>query len=168
MKKLLVIILTLSTLLSCVACNGEDNSGPKEATFTHESGISITLDESFKESEYESYTVCFESENILILVLKEPFTLTDGLEDYTLIKYAGLLREANTKHSPTAISTDDGLTSFEYGYFNKDQNVTYKYYTTAFKGSDAFWTVQFACKAEEYDALKSTFVEYAKTVKVTD
>lgn len=168
MKKLLLIILALSTLLSCVACGGEESSEPKETAFTHSSGISITLDESFKETQYESYTVCFESENILILVLKEPFTLTDGFEDYTLIKYAGLLREANTKHSPTAISTDDGLISFEYGYFNKEENITYKYYTTAFKGGDAFWTVQFACKAEEYDALKSTFIEYAKSVQVTE
>ena len=116
------------------------------------------------EKNYQSYTVCYESANMVIFVLKESFSLMNGLNSYSTLQYAGLLREANSTHSPTAISTEDDLISFEYGYFNKDENITYTYFTTAHKGYDAFWTVQFACKTENFESLKPDMIKYAKSI----
>ncbi len=164
MKKLLLIILTLSAILSCVACgSGEDAVNEQKFTYG-ENEFSITLTDAFIQKDYQSYTVCYEASDMVIFVLKEPFSLMDGLDGYSTLQYAGLLREANSAHSPTAISTEDELISFEYGYFNKDENITYTYFTTAFKGSDAFWTVQFACKSENYETLKSEMIKYAKSI----
>ena len=151
-------------LISCVACGSGENAAA-EQKFTYGNGdFSIMLDESFTEKNYQSYTVCYESANMVIFVLKESFSLMNGLNSYSTLQYAGLLREANSTHSPTAISTEDDLISFEYGYFNKDENITYTYFTTAHKGYDAFWTVQFACKTENFESLKPDMIKYAKSI----
>lgn len=163
MKKLFALLLASLMLVSLVACGGEDS---KEEVFTS-NGMSITLDNSFKESSYEGYTVCFESKTVAIFGLKESFTLLAGLENYTLAQYAELVHNANSSKTPSAITTVDGLTTFEYTFLNTENNVTYKYFTTMFKGDDAFWTIQFSCDAKDYDANKADFIKYAKSIDVT-
>lgn len=151
-------------LLSCVACGSEDST-VNELEFGYGDGdFAITLTEAFAEKSYLAYDVSYESADMVIFVLKEPFSGMNGLDSYTTLQYAGLVREANSVHSPTAVSTENELISFEYGYFDKEENITYTYFTTAFKGYDAFWTVQFACKAENYESLKPEMIKYAKSV----
>ncbi len=163
MKRFISITLVLLMLVSLAACG---NSAPKETEFTHSSNLKITLTEAFKEADYQEYTVCYDSEDIAVFVIKEEFSLKEGFADYSLAEYAELVREANSAHLPTETEIIDGLTTFEYGYFNNDDKITYKYFTTMFKGDDAFWTVQFACNAIDYDNLKTEMIKYAQSVKV--
>ncbi len=165
MKQVFLAFISMIILLSCVAC-GNNNAEPKENTFTHDSGFSITLNDSFKEENYNNYTVSYNSADITVFVLKEEFSLMEGFGDYTVLEYAEMVRESNSKHSPTKIMEDNSLVSFEYGYFNKEENIAYKYFTTLFKGDDAFWLVQFACTADEYETLRPQMIQYAKTVNV--
>ncbi len=166
MKKVFLVFIALIMSFSCVACGNNSDGTPKENTFTHDSGISITLNEAFKEVDYNNYTVAYNSENVTVLVLKEEFSLLEGFGDYTVMQYADMVRESNSKHSPTTVSEDEDLVSFEYGYFNKEVNMAYKYFTTMFKGDDAFWLVQFACEEDKYETLKPEMIKYAKSVNV--
>ena len=44
--------------------------------------------------------------------------------------------------------------------------ITYHYYTCMYKGSDAFWTIQFACNVNEIAQHKSDMIKWADSVRV--
>lgn len=158
MKKLLSLLLVLVTLFSLVAC-GE----PQPKDFTCQ-GMTITLTDAFKENTQGGYTVCYETATVAVFVLKEAFTLQAGLGDKTVEEYAAMVKQSNAARNPSDISTENGLVSMEYSFTNESTGDTYKYFSTMFKGSDAFWLVQFACKEASYDANKSDFIGWAKSV----
>lgn len=162
MKRFIAFLMVALMLVSFAACG----SNAKSTEFTH-SGMTITLTDAFKEASYEGYTVCYDSADVAVFVIKEDFTYLAGLEDYTLAQYAELVHNANSSRTPTAIADVEGLTTFEYSFYNQEEDTTYKYFTTMFKGDDAFWTVQFTCKAENYETLKADLIKYAKSVDVT-
>lgn len=162
MKKLIAILMVALMLASFASCD----FAPKEKTFTN-SGLTITLTDDFSEASYEGYTVCYDSTKVAVFVIKEEFSLLEGLKDYTLQKYAELVHTANSSKLPGNITMVEGLTAFEYTYFNTDDDTTYKYFTTMFKGDDAFWTVQFCCASEKYEEYKADILKYAHSVDVT-
>lgn len=162
MKKIISLFAVLVLLLSLSACS----SAPKEKVFS-KNGLEITLTTDFTENTMEGYTVCYDSSHAAIFALKEDFSLMEGLEDMTLNEYGELARESNSSRSPSSLSTADGITYFEYSFFNESENVTYRYYTTVHKGSDAFWMVQFVCPDSTYATQKPNFVTWAKSVTVS-
>ena len=161
MKKFIALLMAALMLVSFASC-GE----PKEKEFTKE-GLTITLTQSFKEASFEGYTVVYDSTKVAVFVIKESFSLLAGFENYTLKQYADLVHNANSSRNPGAVTEVEGLTTFEYSFLNTDEDQTYKYFTTVFKGDDAFWTIQFCCKAENYNEYKADMIKYAKSVKVT-
>jgi hypothetical protein len=98
--------------------------------------------------------------------LKEAFSLQEGLADLTVDEYAALVHQSNSEKSPTEISKENGLTSFEYSFLNTEENKIYRYFTVMYKGSDAFWTVQLACEESAYEEYKPYMIEWAKSVTV--
>ena len=158
MKKLLSLVLALVLMVALVSC-GE--AQPKAFT---SSGMTITLTTAFKENTQAGYTVCYESSKVAVFILKESFSLQAGVENLTLDEYADLVRQSNASKSPTEIAKQDGFCTMEYNFLNESENQTYSYYCTMFKGTDAFWLVQFACKEGDYASCKDTFVDWAKTV----
>lgn len=159
MKRIISALLVALLMFSFVSCMG--NSAK---TFTS-NGMSITLTNAFKENTYEGYTVCYESKDVAVFVLKEAFSLQEGFDEMSLDDYAELVYAANASKSPSKISKEDGLTFIEYDFHNEEENQTYSYYTVMFKGTDAFWLVQFTSKKEDYDAKRQSFVDWAKTVE---
>ena len=130
-------------------------------TFT-DSGISITLTNEFELKEMEKFTVSYDSKNVAVMVLKEDFSLVDGLESYTLEQYANLLLKTNDRSAK--LKNIEGLTVFEYEYTNPSTENTYKYFSFVYKSDDAFWLVQFATLTELEDEYESKIIEWAKSV----
>ena len=167
MKKLLSSILVLCAVLSLVSCS---ILGPVHSAAPAEfssNGMTITLTEKFRETSYSGYTVCYDSSEAAVFVLKESFSLQAGLKDETLDWYADLVRQNNSSKSPSEIAKADGLVSMEYEFYNAQEDVTYQYYTAMYKGSDAFWLVQFACKKELYNEYRPHFIKWAQSVDVS-
>ncbi len=160
MKKLISVLMSLLLLFCLVSC-GE----PAEEEFSKD-GLTITLTDSFRETHYENYTACYESSSAAVFAIKESFDLLDGLEDYTLEQYAELVKTSNSSKMPSEITNVDELTTFEYSFYNTEEDATFKYFTVVYKGVDAFWTIQFCCDQEDYEILKSEFIKYAKSVNV--
>jgi hypothetical protein len=102
---------------------------------------------------------------MMVIVLKESFSLQAGLDKMTLDEYAKLVRQANTSKSPSEITKHESFQSMEYTFLNEQEKQTYSYFTTMFKGPDAFWMIQFASKEEDYASHKDTFLEFANSVK---
>lgn len=159
MKKILCCLLVVLFLFSLTACGGES---AKEFT---SNGMTVTLTDAFQETNYEGYTVCYESKDVAVFVLKESFSIQEGFGDLSLDDYAELVYAANASKNPSAVAKEDGLTVMEYSFLNQQENQTYSYYSAMFKGTDAFWLVQFACVEDKYEAKRDTFVEWAKTVE---
>ena len=158
MKKVLSLALVLILMLSLVSC------APKSKEFSKE-GMTITLTNSFWEKSVDGYTICYDSRNDAVFVLKEAFSLLDGAEDLTLDEYAEMVRKNNASRSPSEIKKEEGLTIMEYTFLNESNGITYAYLTTMFKTSDAFWLIQFTCEKSDYDTRRASYIEWAKSVK---
>lgn len=128
-------------------------------------GMQITLTNNFSKTSFEGYTVCYVSKDAAVFAIKENFTLTDGVEDYTIEQYSDLVFKNNNVDSSVKLQTNDDLNYFEYERFNPETNNTYNYHAFLYKTSDAFWMIQFATPNEKLESYRPLFLEWAKKVK---
>ena len=133
--------------------NGIDGA-PKDFSA---SGMTVTLTDDFKVTEYDGYEIVCETNKVVMFALKEEFTLLEGLENWSIDKYA---ETANTRN--TEIQHKDGLTFFEY---DAKSDKTYHYFVYAFKTDDAFWLIQFATVKSEAENCREHITNWAKSVK---
>ena len=142
------------------------NRAPAEKTFTSH-GMSITLTDEFKEEQIEGFTASYDSKNKAVFVTKEPFTLLDGFENYTLSQYIDLVIEMNGI-STVKENRDADPPCFEYEYVDPASGVTYRYVSYVYKTGDSFWLVQFSAEKQDAEKLADTFAAWAKTVTFAD
>lgn len=159
MKKITALVLALALIFTFAGCSVKDG---KDKVFTCEE-LSITLNEGYTETQMEGYTACFDSADAAVFVLKEPFSLMVGFEDYTLEQYAELVMQANSTKEPLRADMSD-IPGVKYTYFNTETNTDYTYYAALYKSDNAFWMVQFVSKTEDYPEYEAYFTERAKTV----
>lgn len=158
--------LLLCMLLSFAAC-GTDIRTAEAKTFTCE-GMSVTLTKGFRKKSVSGFTVGYNSGQAGVLALREAFTsITDGAS-MSLEDYAQLVLNNNRQRVSIddGIKQSDGLTYMEY--IATSDNREYSYFVTMFKGSDAFWLVQFFCKSTEYTEYRPYFINWAKTVTFSE
>lgn len=142
-----VVIGVLSGLSSSGILDAADTAPPADKTFSHD-GMSITLTEEFLNTtwavgEDAGYNAVYSDSAVMVLTLKESFSLIPGAEEYTLEEYANLTIEANGML--TTVNTDEnGLMYFTHLYDDPESGDSYYYYDYVFKSGDAFWLVQFA------------------------
>ncbi len=178
MKKIVAVLLVVAALITMVSCNEDknqtdqpqENTTPaeqivKEKSFTS-NGLSITLTEDFVKSSQPGYTVCYDSESVAVIALKESFSLQAGIKDWTLEHYADLVKSSNAAHSPSTPKKVGDRMVMEYTFYNSETKITYHYYTCMYKGSDAFWTIQFVCNVNEIAQHKADMVKWADSVRV--
>lgn len=159
----LVSVLVLSSLIgySIGSCMLSGKTS-KAKTFSS-NGMNITLTDEFKETKVENFTVAYDSKNVAVLALREPFSLVEGFENHTLEQYANLVIKANNL-SGIKPQTADGLTYFEYNFTNPETKDEYTYFSYAYKADDAFWMVQFATLSKNADEYKTQITDWAKLV----
>ena len=161
MKRFLAIALSLILVFSMTSCLKSGFEGA-EKTYTYEN-MSITMSENFREISYTGFDVCYESADVAVFCIKEPFTLAEGIEDLTLDDYAALTLEANAMQNPT-LKDVDGIPVMEYTYYNEGTAITYAYFSALYKSGDAFWVVQFACNEDLYAENEAFLIKWAKSV----
>ena len=191
MKRFLALLILAATLIAMVGCNdskdkkkdeketettsittndtndaeNEEVETAKAKTFKS-NGLTITLTEDFAKSSQPGYTVCYDSESVAVIALKESFSLAAGIKDWTLEYYADLIKSNNAANSPTNPKKVGNYMVMEYTFYNPETKITYHYYTCMYKGSDAFWTIQFACNVNEIAQYKSDMMKWADSVRV--
>lgn len=127
-------------------------------------GLHITLTDDFTATEMEGFTACYSADDAVVLVLKEPFTLADGFENYTVTQYGELVIQKSNYSSQTKLEQQDGLNYFEYRYKNEQNQQEYHYIATLFKSKDAFWLVQFAVPQTGFEEQRPQLMQWAKSV----
>ena len=158
-----IVIGFLVGLLSGIMGAMDEEAQPK--TFTT-GDITITLTDEFEEGTLDGYDAVWESWDMMVVVLQEPFdTLTEVMEDpatATVREFAELHRDSNEKTAP--IETRNGLTRYCYEWENEENGVTYRYYTYLFKSDDSFWMVQFFLDAEDAAEYQDLIPQWAQSV----
>jgi len=167
MKKIFALLLAAFTLTSFIGCSLEPDYSGAEKQFSSESGFSITLNEHFRETKANGYTACYESSFAVVLVVKEAFEMFGEIgASLNLDSYAQFVLQTNSSKSPSGVIRENGVTYIEYKFYNEEYKTTYWYFTTMFKGDDAFWIVQFSTTEASYRFLRDYFFDWAKTVEV--
>lgn len=157
---------TLSILMLCcllVSCLKIDVRTAEAQEFSKE-GMNITLTKAFTEDTEEDCDICYTSVQVSVFATKDLFSMTDGLKNLTVSQYAELIREQNEDKSPEEIQTSDGLTYFEYSFYDEESGDNARYLTAFYKSSDAFWIVQFATYVSIYDDFRPDLINWANTV----
>ncbi len=161
-RKISIVALLCLLILVLTGCgafsSGEASTAPPK-TFTKD-GFTITLTEDFEESEVETQTAVYQSQNSVVLALKEDASQFDG--DLTLTQYAELVLSNNDLSSP--IEEKEGFTCFTYE--KKSGFTTYAYLAIVQKSEDAYWLIQFGCNARHFDTQMNAFLEWAKTIEI--
>lgn len=123
-------------------------------------GLTISLSDKFAELESEQgFDAYYSSDYCGVVVLKEPFSLEEGLAEKSLVQYVSDVIE-NNGHTDLHPLETDGLIYFE---FTRDGlNV----WSCSYKGSDAFYIVQFLCRGADREKLKDLIFFFAKSVEV--
>ena len=122
-------------------------------------GWKITLTDRFTEAESEmGFDGYYTSPYCGVMILKEPFSLQKGLEDQTLEEYIVCVMENNNQAGHGLEM--DGLIYYRY---TRDGRSGWNY---AFKGSEAFYLVQFICRDEDTEQLEDLIFFFAKSVTV--
>jgi hypothetical protein len=163
MKKIIKNVTLIVLAVIMLAFVGCSSSAPKAKTFSA-AGMSIELTDSFHEKELVSATAYYESKDVIVLAIKEEFTLMYGLANYTLADYAQLVINNNRLPDVTVETAEN------YVHFRYDKEVSgkdFSYWATCFKSDDAFWLIQFACETKNYDGKIATFQKYANSVSFT-
>ena len=165
MKKsiFLITLLMISSLLcGCIMgimpiLDEESIGNPK--TFEKD-GLTITLTDEFEEQEsklgFDAYYVApFGG----VVVTKEEFTLKEGFAEETLEEYIVNVI-ANNGYTDITPQNEDGL-----WYYDHASNTSYGR-SYCYKGSDAFWIVQFICMPYHEEQLVDVFHSWALSVTV--
>ena len=159
-------LLVLSVALTAVCIVGCGILTPQPKEFSSD-GITITLDDRFTQTSVENYTVAFDSEDIAVFVLKEPFSLAEGFGDLSLDEYADLVVNSNSLTSDSKKISDDRI-CIEYDAVPAESGERYFYYSYLFKTDDAFWIVQFTTREDKVEKYYPKFEEWVKTVSFSD
>lgn len=131
-----------------------------------DSGIKMKLTDSFEETELDGFTFAYASEDVVVFGVNESFSLMDGFEKYSPEEYGELVIENNGVDSE--LQNENGVTFFEYEFYNSEADVNYCYLVAVYKSYDSFWTVNFAVAEEYYETYRPLFLEWAESVMFID
>ena len=166
MKKI-VLLTALLLSISFLLCGClldimfiPDESSIGQAKKFEKDGFSILLTDKFTEEESQmGFDAYFVADFCGVVVLKEEFTLEEGLAEKSLEEYTTSVI-ANNGYTNITPQTKDGLWFYER---TTDSSYAQSY---CYKGSDAFLVVQFLCNPSDAQTLGDTFYLWAQSVEV--
>lgn len=155
-------------LLCCVAGmlaaklggDGETQAQPKEYQIQE---MCITLTDAFEEDEMEGLTACYNGDNVVVCVVRDDFSLIEGLESLSKADYAELVT-FNSGNRELPIQINDGLVWFDYEWTDPGTKLTMNYYSVVYKSEEAFWLVQMVTPVKKAQQMRPTLEEWARSV----
>ena len=157
----LLVTLLLSGCLDNVMVIPDNDSIGESKTF-EKAGLRLTLTDQFAEQHNDlGFDAYYVSDFCYVSVLKEGFHLEKGLGEKDLEAYTrGVI--ASNGHTDIEPQNRDGL------WYYVITSGNYTHYCYCYKGSNAFYIVQFICKSEAVDTYEDLFYLWASSVEITD
>lgn len=153
-----IVIGVVSALLPLLA----DSAEPKAFS---DAGLTITLTDNFVKDKDEDFAACYSSDDVLVFVGKELFSLNATLKALSTEEYGELVTENNEVSELSGLKVRNDLVYFQYVF--EDSGDTYHYSTFIYKGGDAFWTVTFVTFEENAEDYEEDILEWAKSVELS-
>ena len=164
MKKIISLLLCFVIIISVCSCADITDS---ETSAHEKEEFSINIPDMFEDkTEGTGYAALYVYSDVYVWAIKDAFSGLDGSVNWELDYYANTIHMVNEQNSPKPLYKENGLTLMEYTVFNESKNKTFTYLTSMYKGSDAFWMVQFVCEDKNFEEYKPSFIEWAESVKV--
>ena len=152
--KLGALFLAFILVFTCVSCKA------KEKTFS-KLEMSIELTDEFVEKQHVGYTVYYESKDMIVVCLKEEFSLMSGSSSWSVDKYAQECVKANNLGSKTI----EHRKNYVYFTFEKTlSGLSYTYVATCHKAQDGFWLIQLATFSRDFNKLEEDLFKYADSI----
>ena len=173
MKKALLpaLLLTLCLLMSScflvvsrpVQSVPVDPQNLGEAKTFSKAGITLQLTDRFEEEVSQlGYDGYYTSDFCGVVVIREPFSAEEGLSEKTPEAYLQAVIDHNG-HQNIRPQQADGL----WFYVNYNNSAVRCVYSYAYKGSDAFYVVQYILNQTDEDALRTTIHSWALATSVS-
>ena len=159
-----VLLLLLGSLCGCLpkkmmVIPDEESIG--EAKTFEKAGLTITLTDEFVDQASQlGFDAYYVTDFCGVVVLKEEFSMKEGMAEESLEEYVNNVIK-NNGHTDITAQYKDGLWFYEHSSSGGNFVRSYSY-----KGSDAFYIVQFICRASDAETLGDTFYLWAQSVKV--
>lgn len=138
-------------------------NSPRPKTFSA-NGISITLNNSFKQENDEAFKFSAYTKNVWVYGVRDNFADYEGIENLSVDEYAKLIADSLSHENKSEIAHDKGLTYMTYDYTNNENGMTFTYFTSFYKMDSAFWIVQFATKKETAEKYRTDIQKWAASV----
>lgn len=134
----------------------------KDKAFTG-SHHSITLTNRFEKDDEsdEGYEAIYEKDDVLVMISKETFVSLGEYGSISVTEYNEIIQKGTEAPTKTAVRTEDGLCYYDHTLIIDGENFTYRVF--AYKGSDAFWLVQFVVYTEDMEKNQADIMAWAKT-----
>lgn len=162
MRKIVVVMLTLILGLSLTGCFGS-----KEKEFEG-TGLKVTLNSSFKETEYLGIQMALQTKDHIFTSLRESKSLlaqygVDNLEEY----FNAVLSSKNYTAELNEQKDENGKVQFLYGYYGATvDSQDFGYMLVVLEGEDYMYTVNFGCFKKNLEKNKEQYLDWAKTIVV--
>ncbi len=161
----IIAVVVIAVVFGLIASVKESGIFAKDKDFTV-GDFSITLTNDFEQEPFDEWYAYFFSDYAEVYANRFPLVDSDydisdwTVEDYmAIVEYSGYMGESYTKHAA------NGISYYEFDFYS-DQNQNCANYLFVFKGSDAFWEVEFLCLDEKGDKFEDRFIEWAQSVSV--
>lgn len=152
---LLVTVLSLFVLVGCLDSKKEFSG----------SGITITLDNSFKKKEVIQFPLYIEStKNIFMGNRESKEELLRYVSD--LRSYTALVLQNNNRVAEILESEDDDNKYYYAYYYWTNDGIDYGYMLVTMEGKDHYYTMNFACFEKDLEKNKTKFFKWIDTITV--
>ncbi len=131
-----------------------------------DSGVKMTLTDSFEETESNGYTFTYACDDVAVFGLQEDFSLMEGFESYSPEEYGEMV--ISNGGVDAKLQKENDLVFFEYQFYNEETDINYSYLVAVYKSYDSFWSISFASVEEDYELYRPMFLEWAESVMFVD
>lgn len=163
MKKAFLAGLIALTFFALVGC---DLFGPEDKEFTG-SGITVTLNDSFYESENVSFPLYLISVKHIFAASRELKTSVSPYGIRSLSAYAEAVLENNNHGDSEVLLRDEDGHYYRYAYYTADVDGTeYGYMIVFMEGASHYYAMNFGCLNKNLEASKEQYFAWADTIVV--
>lgn len=159
-----IIVTVVAVILSVIILFAQPGVlfPEKDKAFTG-SHHSITLTNRFEQDEEddEGYEAIYEKDDVLVMISKETFVSLGEYGSISVTEYNEIIQKGTEAPTKTAVRTEDGLCYYDHTLIIDGESFTYRVF--AYKGSDAFWLVQFVVYTEDMEKNQADIMAWAKT-----
>jgi|GEM_PF-568362 len=169
MRKILSILILIGSIFTLAGCENLTFTIIQDHTFEG-GGVEVTLTTEFTEREpnRNKQILWLTSKKHMFDAYSEPKAPLVSSNIKTLEQYMKAVLVAGNKADSEILEgeTSEGVRYLYAYYENEGNDKIYKYMLLTFEGAETFYTMNFGCLTENFDANLDQYKKWAATIKI--